>query len=155
MAQTVVKRNYVLCTLGLLICITVSSRCGTVYGREVCETAEGVQFCVEMKGQCDLYDLLSREKTNMKMEMLHIAIVNHSNQPVKIIPEYFGAVTTTGQVVVMDPPFYESIEFKAKLRNRELEPQEQVEGFLFFPASSGLIRTLVYSRDPFFEMILY
>lgn len=135
--------------------MNIGNGCGTAYGKEVCVTAEGVRFCVEMKGQCDLYHLLSREKTNMKMEMLHITIVNHSHQPVKIIPEYFCGVTATGRIVVIDPPFYESIEFKAKLRNRELEPQEQVEGFLFFPASSGLIRTLVYSLDPFIEILLY
>jgi hypothetical protein len=150
-----VKLDYVLCSLGLLVCLAVGSRCGTVYGREMCETTGGVRFCVEMKGQCDLYHLLPREKVNIKMDMFHIAILNCSNRSIKIVPEYFCGVTAEGRIVVIDPPFYESIEFKTKLRTREIEPQQQVDGFLFFPASSGLIRSLVYSQDPFIEMLLY
>lgn len=149
------KLNYVLCSLGLLVNLAVGGRYGIVYGREVCETTDGVQFCVEMRGQCDLYHLLPTEKTNIKMDIFHIVILNRSNRSIKIVPEYFYGVTTEGRVVVMDPPFYESIEFKTKLRTREIVPQQQVDGFLFFPASSGLIRSLIYNQDPFIEMLLY
>ncbi len=147
--------NHFLCSLGLLVCIALGSRCETACGKEVCETTEGVRFCVEMKGQCDLYHLVPREKTNIKMDMFHIAILNQSNRPIRIVPEYFCGVTANGRIVVMDPPFYESIEFKAKLRTKELEPKQQTDGFLFFPASSGLIRSLIYTQDPFIEMLLY
>ncbi|MGV8048751.1 MAG: hypothetical protein AB2L21_00140 [Anaerolineaceae bacterium] len=91
----------------------------------------------------------------MKMDLMHVSILNISTRSVKIIPENFYGVTEDGVVIAMDPPFYASIELKTKLRARELRPSEQVAGFLFFPTSFGMVRTLVHDGDPFIEILLY
>ena len=147
------KLQHTLYALGILVCVAVGG--GRACGRQVCETAGGVRFCVEMKGPCALYHLVPREKTDMEMDMFHIVIVNRSDQPVKIVPEYFCGVTEDGKIIVLDPPLYESIELKKKLRAKEIRPQEQVDGFLFFPVSSGLVRSIIYCGDFYIEMLLY
>ncbi|MGV8056439.1 MAG: hypothetical protein AB2L12_00150 [Smithellaceae bacterium] len=150
------KMTCVLCFWGLSVCVAVFCSLETaVCGREICETIEEVQFCVEKKGPCDLYHLVPREKSNVKMDMMHVSILNHSNGSVKIIPENFYGITEDGLVIAMDPPFYASIELKTKLRARELPPRERMGGFLFFPTSFGMVRTLVHDGDPFIEMLLY
>jgi len=138
----------------LLVCMAVGGF-GRACARQVCETARGVWFCVEMKGPCALYHLVPQEKADMKMDIFHIVITNLSDQPIKIVPEYFCGVTEEGRIVVLDPPLYESIELKKKLRTKEIGPLEHMDGFLFFPVSSGLIRTLIYSGDLYVEMLLY
>jgi hypothetical protein len=141
--------------MGLVLCATSLGGRGVAYAWQVCETAEDVRFCVEMKGACELYHLLPKEKGRMRMDLLHVSIMNKSDRWVKIVPEAFYGVTTGGQVIAMDPAFYQSIELKTKLARSELRPWEKLDGFLFFPTSFGLVRTLVYGGEPYIEILLY
>lgn len=129
----IVTRKQVLCFLGLLPFLLLCFHAGTSFGWEVCRTADKVAFCVRLKGQVDLYQLIPSEKKNIKMEMLEVSIVNNSNGLIRIVPEYFYAVTAEGSVIIVDPPLYESIEMKRKLKAGDVPPRSKAEGYLFFP----------------------
>lgn len=123
--------------------------------RSTCASAGGVRVCVEMRGPCDLSHLLPREKTRLQMELFHVSIRNTSGVHLGILPENFYGVTVRGQVIAMDPPFYQSIELRTKLRRKNLGPGEETKGFLFFPTASGAVRTIVHGGDPYLEIMLY
>jgi hypothetical protein len=127
----------------------------TVYGKDTCVTVSGVQVCAEMKGPCDIGYLLSGEKSGLKVDLLFVSVRNKSSGRIKVLPENFYGITERGQVIAIDAPFYESIELKAKLRRKDLAPQESTAGYLFFPSSMGQIRKLVHAADPFMEILLF
>jgi hypothetical protein len=123
--------------------------------KEVCISVDGLNVCVLMKGPCDLFHLVPNEKTAMKMDLFHISMVNASARRIRIDPQKFHGVTEDKQPIMIDAPFYDSIEFKRKLMRKDLDPQEKMEGFLFFPSAFGFIRSLVYTGNPYFEIRLY
>lgn len=124
--------------------------------RKVCTSTRGITICVEMRGPCDLSHLLPREKTQLEMDIFEVLIVNDSKCSLSVIPEDFYGVTAQGHVIAMDPPFYQSIELKTKLRRRELSPGDQTRGLLFFPRSTaGTVRTIIHSGEPYLEIMMY
>ncbi len=128
---------------------------GVANARETCVTGGGLRICVDMKGPCDIFHLVAGEKSKLKLDLFYVSILNTSRRRIQIRPESFYGVSENGQAIVIDAPFYESIELKTKLRRRELAPQESTSGFLFFPSSFGRIRKLVHGVDPFLEIMLY
>jgi hypothetical protein len=125
------------------------------YSAERCVNQSGLRVCVQMKGPCDLAHLMPREKTKVKMDLFYITFLNNSDRRVTIDPEYFYGITASGYAVKLDAPLYASIELKTKLRRRDLGPQEQTRGHLFFPSSMGPVRTLIYEGDFLLEIQLF
>lgn len=124
--------------------------------RKICISARGIKICAEMRGSCDLSQLLPREKTRLEMDLFEVSIINGSRRHLSIIPENFYGVTVQGHVIALDPPFYQSIELKTKLKRRELPPGEQMRGLLFFPRSAaGSVRTIIHGGEPYLEIMMY
>jgi hypothetical protein len=128
---------------------------GMVYGKDACVSVGELRVCVQVKGSCDIGHLVSTEKTTLNVDLLFVTILNKSSLRIKIVPEHFYGITVSGRVIAIDPPFYESIELKTKLCRKDLDPQESMTGFLFFPSSLGQIRKLVYGGNPYFEIMLF
>jgi hypothetical protein len=126
-----------------------------LYGKDACMKWDGLQVCIQSKGPCDLANIMSREKSKLVLDMFHVSILNISDDSIQIDPESFYGITESGHAIAMDPPLYQSIELKKKLQRKKLEPKEQVQGFLFFPASFGRIRTIVYSGDRYVEVQIF
>lgn len=123
--------------------------------KDICITVEGVQVCVQPKGPCGLDQVIGGEKSKLKMEMFSVSISNRSARKVKLLPENFYGVTEQGFAVVVDAPFFDSIELKNKLRRQDLMPNGVTQGVLLLPASMGRIRTIVYGGNPSFEIGLF
>jgi hypothetical protein len=141
---------------GMALLLTLLFHVGNAFcAKQACISVDGLNVCVLMKGPCDLYHLVPNEKTNMKMDLLHISIMNTSTRTIRIRPENFHGVTVDKQAISVDAPFYDSIELKKKLIRKDLGPQEKLEGFLFFPSFFGSIRSLVHTGNPYFEIRLY
>jgi hypothetical protein len=123
--------------------------------KDICISVEGVRVCVQPRGQCGIDHIIGGEKSKLRMEMFHISISNNSGRKVKVLPENFYGVTEQGLVVVLDAPFYESIELRTKLRRHDVAPNGEVKGLLLLPSSMGRIRTIVYGGNPAFEISLF
>lgn len=138
-----------------LAVILVLISCIHAYGKEICVSGNGLRLCVEMKGPCDLSHLISAEKINMKMDMFHISVFNNSALRVRLSPYSFYCMTEDGHTIVVDRPFYDSIELKTKLRENDIAPGEQLQGFLFFPSALGIIKTIAHKAEPCISVQLY
>ena len=123
--------------------------------KDICITTEGVQICVQPKGPCGLDQIIGGEKSKLKMEMFSVSISNRSGRKIKLLPENFYGVTEQGFAVVVDAPFFDSIELKNKLRRQYLMPNGVARGVLLLPSSMGRIRTIVYGGNPSFEIRLF
>jgi hypothetical protein len=129
--------------------------CCLAAGKEMCTTKYGLEVCVRLLGPCDLSHVLPKERAELRLELLQVAIVNGSNRRFRITPEDFIGITELGQAVALDAPLYERIELKTKLPRAGLEPNQSMQGHLFFPSTFGRIRTLVYNAYPYFYVTLY
>jgi hypothetical protein len=123
--------------------------------REICVAEDGLKVCVQMRGPCDISHLVPRETNKMKMDMLYVSIENKSSHRIKVSPQDFYGITTEGHILAVDASFYDDIELKTKLRSKDLAPEEHIQGFLFFPSCFGLVRSLVHSPYPLFEIQMF
>ena len=122
---------------------------------KVCMSRNGLEMCVQMKGSCELSDLISGAQDDVKMDLFYVSVRNGSTRRVDISPLHFYGITRQGLAVTLDAPLYESIEWRTKLTRTRLGPQGESEGYLFFPCSMGHVDRLIYAGEPFFEIQLF
>jgi hypothetical protein len=143
--------------LRLVVCLVLVflPSSGAFGGKSVCITVDGLNVCVEVRGSCDLSYLISNERPDIHMDLFYISIVNNSARQIRLIPYAFYGVTGYGVPIIMDSPFYESIQVRSKLNRKLLLPKDRVEGLIFFPSHMGSIISIGYGGNPPFEIKLY
>ena len=143
-----------LCLAGLLVFLFFQST-GAFAGKDVCITMDGLNVCVQVRGSCDLSYLIPNERSDIHMDLFYISIVNNSERRIRFNPNAFYGITGHGVPIIMDTPFYESVQLKNKLVKKYLLQKDRLEGLIFFPSHMGSITSIGYGGSPRFEIKLY
>ena len=125
------------------------------HSSEFCAQKDGLVICVEPKGVVSVGDLIPSEKSILFMDVFLLRIKNLSTYTVTIRPEDFYCTTLSGRALVVDKPLYDRIQWPGKLESYDLVPLEEIERFIFFPASKDYIRTIIHRVPPVVEVRLY
>jgi hypothetical protein len=141
--------------LAVLLLVLFFASTGAFGGKDVCVTVDGLNVCVQVRGSCDLSYLIPNERSDIHMDLFYISIVNNSERRIRLVPNAFYGITGYSIPIIMDSPFYESVQLKKKLIKKDLYPKDKIDGFIFFPTHMGSITSIGYGGKPHFEIKLY
>ncbi len=126
-----------------------------VWASEFCAERNGLAICVEHKGVAPVSELIPSENSAFYLDIFLIKLKNLSPDTITIKPEDFYCTTLSGRALVIDKPLYDKITWPGKLEEYELLPMEEIERFIFFPASRDYVRSIIHRIPPVIEIKLY
>ncbi len=141
--------------IGFIIFLILSIVTHKICASEFCAQKNGLAICVEHKGVAPISELIPSENGAFYLDIFLIKLKNLSTDTITIRPEDFYCTTLSGRALVIDKPLYDKITWPGKLEEYELLPMEEIERFIFFPASRDYVRSIIHRIPPVIEIKLY